>query len=399
MASVRIAPFTMWNIGSRGEVEYSGEEKHLQDSARYILSCVVSSPKQSIALSALWVAYAKDQKDTPSIRRDLFFAVARSMPLLKSTHPHNVSTVTFCGARSRSRSRSTEKDLRPLLEGQGSTSSPGVSQAWVNDVLYNSKPTTLRCIAPSGVALRETPSFSARTVGMMRSGATFRVVQDSFDAKWVRVVGGWRWLPLVDARGIKICEEVCGREVENWHEELDTSFCDSSVPKVENWHEESTTDDQMGTDQLTMSVDSLTTAIQVEIMEPKRYGMIKATGQIGEILRHDPDDVELSFKVCIDGRDDWFPADAVEETSRYVDTKATACQELRCLPRVEMLVSHDRGYSLAASYSPCPSPRHVRGRKKTIKTMGKYERRYRRMPKAIQRSLASSSSSSSSSSG
>ena len=38
----------------------------------------------------------------------------------------------------------------------------------------------------------------------------------------------------------------------------------------------------------------------------------KSTGEIGTVLEHDPGDPDLSYKLKLDDREDWFRADDVE---------------------------------------------------------------------------------------
>ena len=48
---------------------------------------------------------------------------------------------------------------------------------------------------------------------------------------------------------------------------------------------------------------------------PQRYCRVKATGQRGKVLLHDPDDATLAWKLQLKDRSDWFKAVEVVETS------------------------------------------------------------------------------------
>mmetsp|Transcript_107957 Transcript_107957/g.170551 ORF Transcript_107957/g.170551 Transcript_107957/m.170551 type:complete len:138 (-) Transcript_107957:411-824(-) len=65
---------------------------------------------------------------------------------------------------------------------------------------------TLRCIAPYGVAFRAGPDFGETPLGVLRTGSTITVMERSASSHWIREGGGW--LPTLSPRGLNLFEIV-----------------------------------------------------------------------------------------------------------------------------------------------------------------------------------------------
>jgi len=95
----------------------------------------------------------------------------------------------------------------PYLRESASSSSDHMSET--NDsVSSQGIGNVLRCVGPHGCAFRAGPEFTARWLGIVKTGETILVMEQFLDTEndtqWVRESKGW--VPLVDPRGDKLFE-------------------------------------------------------------------------------------------------------------------------------------------------------------------------------------------------